>query len=127
MPILLSLFGPAYFGYRHSPYWLVVAWAAACAAGFFWMNRPSLYHAFSLPDRTPSFWFKSSLVIAILTILAVAFLAVHSLIYYGIGSISSPPVQERLRREAEALTRSSDWINVKNPNAPATTLIILER
>ena len=37
--ILLSLLGPAYFGFMHSPYVVLVVWSAACAAIFFWSNR----------------------------------------------------------------------------------------
>src|SRR5437870_1350759 len=43
--ILLSLLGPVYFGYLHSPYVILVVWSAACAAIFFWSNRASLRHA----------------------------------------------------------------------------------
>jgi hypothetical protein len=43
--ILLSLLGPAYFGFMHSPYVVLVVWSAACAAIFFWSNRASLRHA----------------------------------------------------------------------------------
>jgi hypothetical protein len=43
--ILLSLLGPAYFGFTHSPYVVLVVWSAACAAIFFWSNRASLRHA----------------------------------------------------------------------------------
>ena len=43
--ILLSLLGPVYFGYLHSPYVVLVVWSAACAAIFFWSNRASLRHA----------------------------------------------------------------------------------
>ena len=43
--ILLSLLGPVYFGYVHSPYVVLVAWSAACATIFFWSNRASLRHA----------------------------------------------------------------------------------
>src|SRR5712691_8217856 len=37
--ILLSLLGPVYFGFLHSPYVVLVVWSAACAAIFFWSNR----------------------------------------------------------------------------------------
>src|SRR5260370_33140139 len=43
--ILLSLLGPVYFGFLHSPYVVLVVWSAACAAIFFWSNRASLRHA----------------------------------------------------------------------------------
>src|SRR4029434_2686707 len=43
--ILLSLLGPAYFGFMHSPYVVLVVWSAACAAIFFWSNRASLRQA----------------------------------------------------------------------------------
>jgi hypothetical protein len=43
--ILLSLLGPAYFGFMHSGYAVLVVWSAACAAIFFWSNRESLRHA----------------------------------------------------------------------------------
>ena len=43
--ILLSLLGPVYFGYEHSPYVALIVWSAACAAIFFWSNRASLRHA----------------------------------------------------------------------------------
>ena len=43
--ILLSLLGPVYFGYVHSPYGVLVVWSAACAAIFFWSNRASLRRA----------------------------------------------------------------------------------
>jgi hypothetical protein len=43
--ILLSLLGPAYFGFVHSPYVVLAVWSAACAAIFFWSNRASLRHA----------------------------------------------------------------------------------
>src|SRR2546426_7445810 len=42
--IVLSLLGPVYFGYVHSPYVVLVVWSAACAAIFFWSNRASLRH-----------------------------------------------------------------------------------
>src|SRR5258708_32433410 len=43
--ILLSLLGPVYFGFLHSPYVVLVVWSAACAAIFFWSNGASLRHA----------------------------------------------------------------------------------
>jgi hypothetical protein len=43
--ILLSLLGPAYSGFTHSPYVVLVVWSLACAAIFFWSNRASLRHA----------------------------------------------------------------------------------
>jgi hypothetical protein len=43
--ILLSLLGPAYFGFMHSSYVVLVVWSAACAAIFFWSNRDSCFHS----------------------------------------------------------------------------------
>jgi hypothetical protein len=50
--ILLSLLGPVYFGYVHSPYVVLVVWSAACAAIFFWSNRASLRNARELAYTT---------------------------------------------------------------------------
>ena len=43
--IFLSLLGPVYFGYMHSPYVVVIVWSVACAAIFFWSNRATLRYA----------------------------------------------------------------------------------
>src|SRR5438445_13100595 len=53
--IVLSLLGPVYFGYVHSPYVVLVVWSAACAAIFFWSNRASLRHARQVPSITNPF------------------------------------------------------------------------
>lgn len=84
---LLSLFGPAYFGYRHTPYIAVIIWACSSAAIFLWSNRDSLQyarrHAYGA-DSVPSAYTGFVTVLLFISI-AVVFLAVHSALYFLVG------------------------------------------
>jgi hypothetical protein len=82
--IVLSLLGPAYFGFMHSPYVVLVAWSAACAAIFFWSNRASLRHARRVacgayPVPLPYMVFFTGLLYAVC---GVGLLSVYSVLYF---------------------------------------------
>jgi hypothetical protein len=88
--IILSLLGPAYFGYLHSPYVVLVAWSEPCAAGFFWSNRASLRHARQMASGTypvPRFYmaFFTALLYGAFS---VGFLAVYSVLYFFVRWLS---------------------------------------
>jgi hypothetical protein len=82
--IFLSLLGPAYFGYLHSPYLVVVVWSAACAALFFWSNRASLRHARQVAYSTYPVPLPYMAFFTVLLYVAccVALLTVHSVLYF---------------------------------------------
>jgi hypothetical protein len=82
--ILLSLLGPAYFGFMHSSYVVLVVWSAACAAIFFWSNRASLRHARQVaystyPVPLPYMAFFTSLLYVACS---VGLLIVYSVLYF---------------------------------------------
>jgi hypothetical protein len=82
--ILLSLLGPAYFGFMHSPYVVLVVWSAACAAIFFWSNRASLRHARQVaygtyPVPLPYMVFFTGLLYVAC---CVGLLSVYSVLYF---------------------------------------------
>jgi hypothetical protein len=76
--------GPAYFGFMHSPYVVLVVWSAACAAIFFWSNRASLRHARQVaygtyPVPLPYMVFFTGLLYVAC---CVGFLSVYSVLYF---------------------------------------------
>jgi hypothetical protein len=82
--ILLSLLGPAYFGFMHSSYVVLVVWSAACAAIFFWSNRASLRHARQVaystyPVPLPYMAFFTALLYVACS---VGLLIVYSVLYF---------------------------------------------
>lgn len=48
---VLSLFGPAYFGYQHSPLGLVIGWALAVGVWFYVTNRKRIRDASRQSER----------------------------------------------------------------------------
>ena len=76
--------GPAYFGFMHSPYVVLVVWSAACAAIFFWSNRASLRHARQVaygtyPVPLPYMVFFTGLLYVAC---CVGLLSVYSVLYF---------------------------------------------
>jgi hypothetical protein len=78
-PVILSAVGPLYYGYTHGPYWRIIVWALACTVGFSWLERSSFKSALS--TAPPSIIGRSLLVVAIVTMVAIAFVAGDSLLY----------------------------------------------
>ena len=78
-PVILSAVGPLYYGYTHGPYWRIVVWALACTVGFSWLERSSFKSALS--TAPPSIIGRSLLVVAIVTVVTIAFLVGDSLLY----------------------------------------------
>jgi hypothetical protein len=78
-PVILSAVGPLYYGYTHGPYWRIIVWALTCTVGFSWLVRSSFKNALS--TAPPSIIGRSFLVVAIVTMVAIAFVAGDSLVY----------------------------------------------
>lgn len=78
-PVILSALGPFYYGYTRGPYWRILVWAAACTVGCLWLYRSSLKHALS--TAPPSVIGRFLLVLAIVVVIAVAFIAGDTLVY----------------------------------------------
>jgi hypothetical protein len=87
LPVALSLAGPIYFGYTHGPYWRVLIWAAVCTVGAVWFYRRSFTAAFSDADYSPAV--KAGNIIAIVLVMGLCFVAVNSVIYFLVRSISN--------------------------------------
>lgn len=85
-PVILSAVGPAYYGYTHGPYWRAIVWALACTIPFSWFARSSFKHALS--TAPPSIIGRSLLIVAIIVIVAIAFIVGNSLVYLLARSIS---------------------------------------
>jgi hypothetical protein len=88
--IVLSLLGPAYFGYVHSPYVVLVAWSAACAAIFFWSNRASLRHARQVAYSTypVPLSYMAFFTALLYIVFSVGFLIVYSMLYFFVEWLS---------------------------------------
>ena len=88
--VIFSLFGPAYFGYHHTPYGAVVIWAAASAAVFFWRNKESLRHARRQAYGADSVPNAYTLFVTLLLLIAigVVYLAVHSALYFFVAKVA---------------------------------------
>jgi hypothetical protein len=82
--ILLSLLGPVYFGYVHSPYVVLVVWSAACAAIFFWSNRASLRNARELAYTTypVPLPYMAFFTVLLYVACSAGFLIVYSALYF---------------------------------------------
>jgi hypothetical protein len=82
--ILLSLLGPVYFGYMHSPYVVLVVWSAACAAIFFWSNRTSLRHARQVAYTTypVPLPYMAFFTVLLYVACSAGFLIVYSVLYF---------------------------------------------
>jgi hypothetical protein len=82
--ILLSLLGPVYFGYVHSPYVVLVVWSAACAAIFFWSNRASLRHARQVAHTTypVPLPYMAFFTVLLYVACSAGFLIVYSALYF---------------------------------------------
>jgi hypothetical protein len=78
-PVILSGVGPLYYGYTHGPYWRIIVWALACTVGFSWLERLSFKSALSAAP--PSIIGRSLLVVAIVAVVAIAFVAGDSVLY----------------------------------------------
>jgi hypothetical protein len=85
-PVILSAIGPAYYGFTGGPYWRAVVWALACTVPFMWSARPSFKHAWI--TAPPLFIGRVLLMLAIVVIIAVAFVAGDSLVYVLARSLS---------------------------------------
>ena len=88
--IFLSLLGPVYFGYMHSPYVAVIVWSVACAAIFFWSNRATLRYARQVacstyPVPLPYMAFFTMLLYVGF---CVGFLTVYSVLYFFVEWLS---------------------------------------
>lgn len=88
---LLSLLGPAYFGYKASSYVAVVVWALLSAAFFFWRNRDALKqakrHAYGTETVPASY--LSFVTLLLFIAVAVLFLAAHFGVYFLVRAVSS--------------------------------------
>lgn len=84
-PVILSALGPFYYGYTHGPYWRVIVWALTCTVGCLWLYRSSFKHALS--TAPPSITRRFLLVLAIVVVIAIAFLAGDSLVYLFAGAL----------------------------------------
>lgn len=84
-PVILSALGPIYYGYTHAAYWRVIIWALAATVLYLWWARPSFKHAMS--TASPSIIGRSLNVVATVIVVAVAFVAGDSLIYFLARSI----------------------------------------
>jgi hypothetical protein len=78
-PVILSAIGAAYYGFTGGPYWRAIVWALACMVPFLWWARPSFKHMLSTAPH--SIVGKAFLVVAIVVIIAIAFVAGDSLVY----------------------------------------------
>ena len=85
----LSLFGPAYFGFKHDlPYWVVGGWAFACSILFMWDSRASLRYAANLANRdTPVAWwfniFSTFMIfLSVVSGYEIAHFAVYFLVFW---------------------------------------------
>ena len=78
-PVALSALGPLYYGYTHGPYWRVIIWALACMVPFLWWARSSFKHALSTAPS--SIIGRSSLVVLIVAVVAIAFVAGDTFAY----------------------------------------------
>ena len=87
-PIALSLWGPIYFGLRHTPYLAVIIWTASCTVYLLWWSRDSFRHMFNQQPGA-SIWYNFSLVAAIIVTVFGAFLGAQSLVYFLVGRISN--------------------------------------
>jgi hypothetical protein len=86
-PLILSLIGPIYYGYINGPYWRVVVWALVCTVGCCWLTRSSFKVALSAENSPRSFFGRSTLVIAIIAVIALSFIAGDSVAYVLARSI----------------------------------------
>jgi hypothetical protein len=84
-PVIVSALGSIYYGYTHGPYWHIIVWALASTVLFLWWARPNLKS--TLSTATPSIIGKSLLVVAIVIVVAVAFVVGDSLVYLFAGSL----------------------------------------
>jgi hypothetical protein len=85
-PIALSLSGPIYFAYTHAQYSTAVVWALACAL---WWAQPSFEAALTDTNWLRPVWYKSTLIVAVVAILAFAFVSGDSLAYFLARSLSN--------------------------------------
>jgi hypothetical protein len=84
-PVILSLAGPMYYGYTHTPYWRVIVWVIACTIGLAWWSRESFKIALSTAPS--SIVGRSLSVVSIVMIIGIAFAIGDSLVYLLAGSI----------------------------------------
>jgi hypothetical protein len=75
-PIVLFGIGPFYYGYTNGPYWRVIVWALACTVGYSWLGFKGV-----LSTAPPSVIGRSLFILAIVIMMAVAFVAGDLLIY----------------------------------------------
>jgi hypothetical protein len=83
--VALSLVGPIYYGYTHSPYWRIVVWASACTVIFCWQERSSFRQALS--TAPPSIIGRFLLVLAIVVMVAVGFFVSDTLVYLFVRAL----------------------------------------
>jgi len=77
-PIVLSSLGPIFFGLNNAPYSTTIVWALACTL---WWGLQPLKAALTDADWLQPGWYKSTVVAAVVTIFAFAFVLGDSLAY----------------------------------------------
>ena len=89
LPVTLSLLSFAYFGYRGTPYVLVILSAAFFTCYELWAMRPSFHYAFGAHNPPSPWWHKPTQIAAIVLILFGAFLGAGSAVYFLVQHVSN--------------------------------------
>ena len=88
---LFSLLGPAYFGFKSAPYWMVGGWALVCAIAFMWMSRESLRYSANLANRDSPVppWFNIFSTFMIFLSIASGYEIAHFAVYFLVFWLSN--------------------------------------